>query len=350
MAKQEFLRSKMSAPSRTLGRLKRVNLRDVWENEADDFTPWLAQEENMAILGDAIGIDLEVEAQEQEVGPFRADILCKDTATSNWVLIENQLEKTDHTHLGQLMTYAAGLQAVTIAWIAERFTEEHRAALDWLNEITDDRFNFFGLEIELWRIGGSPVAPKFNIVCKPNDWSKTVAAGAARVGRDSLTESKQLQLDFWTGFRQFVQDHGNRIKATKPLPQHWMNIALGRSGFRLAAVASLYDSVAETYDSHELRAEIVLESPKSKAEFAKLECEKAKIEDELGEPLTWHNPEDKRMCRIYLRKTALLTDRSRWPEYDAWLLDKLESLHRVFAPRVKQLEVSGDHSEDGKPT
>jgi hypothetical protein len=132
-----------------LGRLERADLREVWLSEAGDFTPWLAREENVALLGDAIGLELEVEAQEKDVGPFRADILCKDTATANWVLVENQLERTDHGHLGQLLTYAAGLQAVTIVWIAQRFTEEHRAALDWLNEITDDRFNFFGLEIEL---------------------------------------------------------------------------------------------------------------------------------------------------------------------------------------------------------
>lgn len=329
----------MSDQPKSLGRLERVSLREVWEDEADDFTPWLAQEENIAILGDAIDIVLEVEAQEKEVGPFRADILCKDTATTNWVLIENQLEKTDHTHLGQLMTYAAGLQAVTIVWISQRFTEEHRATLDWLNEITDDRFNFFGLEIELWRIGDSAIAPKFNVVCKPNDWSKTVKSGARDVERGSLTESKQLQLDFWGSFRQFVEEHGQRIKATKPLPQHWMNIALGRTGFRLAAIASLYDSVAATYESHELRAEVDLESLNSKTDFAKLEREKDKIEAELGEPLTWYNPEAVRVCRIYLRKTVILTDRSKWPEYNAWLLDKLEALHRVFAPRVKQLEI-----------
>jgi hypothetical protein len=287
-----------------------------------------------------VGIDLEVEAQEKDVGPFRADILCKDTATSNWVLIENQLQRTDHTHLGQLLTYAAGLQAVTIVWIAERFTEEHRATLDWLNEITDDRFNFFGLEIELWRIADSPVAPKFNVVCKPNDWSKTVAAGAAQVERQSLTESKQLQLDFWIAFRSYVEDHGRLIKATKPLPQHWINIALGRSGFRLAAVASLWDSVAETFDSHELRAEVVLDGAYSKSQFALLEAKRAEIEAQMGDQLTWHNPAGKQKCRIYLRRTAILTERDKWPEYQAWLAEKLEALHRIFSPLVKQLAVN----------
>ena len=113
-----------------LGRLEKVELRDIWITEDQDFTPWLAQEENLSVLADTIGVDLELEAQEKNVGPFRADILCRDTGTGDWVLIENQLERTDHTHMGQLMTYAAGLQAVTIVWVSSRFTDEHRAALD----------------------------------------------------------------------------------------------------------------------------------------------------------------------------------------------------------------------------
>src|SRR6267143_4897369 len=120
--------------TKELGRLHKVDLREAWTSESSGFTPWLAHEENLKLLGEAIGMELELESQEKEVGPFRADILCKDTANDNWVLIENQLDRTDHSHLGQLITYAAGLNAVTIVWIAERFTEEHRAAMDWLNE------------------------------------------------------------------------------------------------------------------------------------------------------------------------------------------------------------------------
>jgi hypothetical protein len=126
----------------SLGRLEKVDMREVWTHEAADFTPWLAAEENLALLGEAIGIDLELEAQEQSVGPFHADILCKDIATDCWVLVENQLERTDHSHLGQLLTYAAGLDAVTIVWVASRFTDEHRAALDWLNKVTREGINF----------------------------------------------------------------------------------------------------------------------------------------------------------------------------------------------------------------
>ena len=151
-----------------MGRLERVALRDIWTTEAQDFTPWLAQPENLAVLSETLNMDLETAGQEESVGPFRADILCRDTLDDSWVLIENQLERTDHTHLGQLLTYAAGLQTVTIVWVAANFTDEHRAALDWLNEITDERFRFFGLEVELWKIGNSPAAPKFNIASRPN--------------------------------------------------------------------------------------------------------------------------------------------------------------------------------------
>src|SRR3954449_13170506 len=191
-----------------LGRLERVELRDVWISEATSFTPWLARPDNLLVLAEALGIDLELEAQEKAVGPFRADLLCKDIGTDRWVLIENQLEKTDHTHLGQLLTYASGLEAATIVWIAARFTEEHRSTLDWLNKITDDSFRFFGLEVELWRIGDSPAAPKFNIVSKPNDWSQSVARGARAIVETELSETRVMQREYWEAFQGVLKRLG----------------------------------------------------------------------------------------------------------------------------------------------
>jgi hypothetical protein len=335
----------MSQVQQQLGRLERVDLREIWDDEAKSFTPWLARPENIALLGDTIGIELEVEAQEKDVGPFRADILCKDTANNHWVLIENQLERTDHSHLGQLITYAAGLNAVTVVWIADRFTDEHRAALDWLNEVTGDDINFFGLEVELWRIGQSPVAPKFNIVSSPNDWTTRVAQGAKDV--QSLTPAKKRQLEFWSAFREHVLTHGASFKPTKPLPQHWMNISIGRSGFKLNAIASLFDSESESYDQHELRAELELTDDNAKAYYALLLPMKAQIEQELGESLTWYNPENKRLCRMYLRTTADLEDREQWPKYHEWLTSKLTALRKAFAHRVKALSVDdGDHQDE----
>lgn len=203
-----------------LGRLERCELREIWMSEAADFTPWLARPENLVALGEALGLLLELEAQEKAVGPFRADILCKDVDTDHWVLIENQLERTDHTHLGQLLTYASGLEAVTIIWVAGRFTEEHRSTLDWLNRITDERFRFFGLEVELWRIGHSPPAPKFNIVSKPNNWSQSVAQAAKAIDDSELSDTRILQRDYWAALLSRLDAAGGPVKGNKkPQPR-----------------------------------------------------------------------------------------------------------------------------------
>lgn len=319
----------------SFGRLQKVDLREGWSSESSSFTPWLAQEENLKLLGETIGIELELDSQEKDVGPFRADILCKDTATDGWVLIENQLERTDHTHLGQLLTYAAGLNAVTIVWIAERFTEEHRAALDWLNERTDDKINLFGLEIELWRIGDSPIAPKFNIISQPNNWSRVVQQAAVEAGK--LSEHKQLQLQFWTAFKAYMESQGSFVRCQKPPPQHWTNHAIGRSGVHLTSIVSSWNSETGTRGP-EIRAELYLDGPDAKTEFAALEQKKAEIEQALGFSMVWRNPENKAMCRLYTRQDANFLDENLWPQHFQWLQQRLEKMHTVFSPIVKKLK------------
>lgn len=150
--------------------MKRMGIREVWIDEAQHFTPWLA--ENIHILGESLGLDLEVQATEKFVGMFRADIIATDITTGEAVLIENQLDRTDHSHLGQLLTYASGVRATTVVWIAGQFSEEHRSALDWLNEVAGKSIRFFGIEIELWSIAGSLPAARFNVVSKPNSWKQ----------------------------------------------------------------------------------------------------------------------------------------------------------------------------------
>lgn len=316
-----------------LGRLERVDLRTVWTSESGDFTPWLAQDENIRLLADALGLFLEVQAQEKEVGPFRADILCKNPDDDSWVLIENQLERTDHTHLGQLLTYAAGLEAVTIVWIAQRFTEEHRAALDWLNEVTAEHIAFFGLEVELWRIGTSPVAPKFNIVSKPNDWSRTIQDAARKT---ELSEAKQLQLRFWQAFKVYL-DQNSFIKCRKPAAQHWLISSIGKRGVHLASVASMWDSETNTFQT-EIRVQLILDDANAKANFDLLIQQKAAIEKEIGQPLVWYKPDDANMCRIYVRRSTDFADESLWPEQHAWLRKYLEIFHKVFSPLIRDLK------------
>lgn len=209
-----------------LGRLEHLDLRNQWKKEGTDFTPWLAQEENIELLGETIGIGLEVLNQEEKVGPFRADILCRDIDSGNFVLIENQLERTDHMHLGQLLTYAAGLNAVTIIWIARRFAEEHRAALDWLNEMTVNTTNFFGIEVELYKIGDSLPAPNFKIVSKPNEWKKLVRKTDSS---SELTELGNLKMEYWQGLSNFLEVKRSFVKLRSPQPVSWSNISVGKS-------------------------------------------------------------------------------------------------------------------------
>jgi hypothetical protein len=156
---------------KNLSKLERVSLREAWKHESSEFTPWLAETENLNALADALGVsELARVAIEHWVGNFKLDILCADG--DEQVIIENQLDETDHKHLGQILAYAAGVGAKKVVWVAESFRPEHVAALQFLNDNTTENLSFFGVQIELWRIGDSPLAPKFEVVVKPNDWAK----------------------------------------------------------------------------------------------------------------------------------------------------------------------------------
>ena len=212
-----------------LSRLTPVDLSEVWETEPQHFTPWLAQEENLTLLGETLGIDLELEAQEINIGSFRADLLCKNTVDDSWVLIENQLTPTDHTHIGQLLTYAAGLNASTVIWIAKTFRSEHQAMVDWLNRITDERYRFFGIEVKVWHIEDSARAVQFEIVSSPNDWSRGVSR------HTELSEAEQRRLQFWTGLRDYIAENGNSVNLRSPSPRNFHQFSIGRAGFSLMA-------------------------------------------------------------------------------------------------------------------
>lgn len=236
-----------------------------------------------------------------------------------------------------MITYASGLKAVTIVWIANPFTAEHRAALDWLNEITNDKFQFFGLEVELWKIGDSSAAPKFNVVSEPNDWSKNVAEGVARVEREGLTDTKQMQLEFWTEFREYAQSRSTAVKPTKPRPQHWMSMSIGRSGFNLTAIASLWSNEAQSYATNEIRAQVEIHNADAKTFYEALLEQKEQIEAELGFQLVWTNDPNKVSCKIGTSKSVDLNDRADWNNQFAWLVEKLDALHRAFWHRIRDL-------------
>ena len=207
----------------SLGRLEKVELRDFFKDEAKDFTPWLAEEENLQLLGETLGIDIELEDTEVRIGKFSADIVGIDRSSNRNIIIENQLEKTNHDHLGKIITYSGGKDAGIVIWICEKIQQEHRKGLDWLNEISTEDYSFFGIEMELWKIGDSEPAPKFNIVVSPNEWSKSVKVSTSS---QTLTDTKVLQKEFWTELKDYFIENNTFLSMRTPRPQHWYSFSV----------------------------------------------------------------------------------------------------------------------------
>jgi len=313
-----------------LGEFEPVDLRTIWNNEATDFTPWLAKAENLERLSKALGMDLETTGTEQSVGPYRADLLCKDAFSGNAVLIENQLEKTNHSHLGQILTYSAGLNLKTVVWIASRFTDEHRAALDYLNEITEEGYSFFGLEIELWKIGNSVPAPKFNIISRPNTWKKNVRESNQQHGE--LTEIKRQQLAYWSAFKEFMDARKSSVRCQNGSPQHWVNMSIGKSGFWLTARVNSLKSI--------ISADFRFKTPSSKALYHQFYSDKEAIEREFGGELEWFELTEGKESYVTVTKSkADFRNESDWDSQFTWLAERLEKLDNVFRKRVKKVDL-----------
>ena len=317
-----------------LARLEPVDLRQVWHSEPEDFTPWLARPDNITLLGKTLGLELDVESTEAGVGPYRADIVCRDTADGSsegaLVLIENQLERTNHIHLGQLLTYAAGLDAVTVVWIAAPFTDEHRAALDWLNEKTDQSVNFFGLEIELWRIAGSAIAPKFNVVAKPNDWNDSLRATTG--SSPKISETRHKQLAFWIEYKNLVNSRAREIRCAKPIPRHWMAHSIGKGWVHFSSVFLTGQPVA--------RIQLVLTGASAKVHYSSLELQQESIEEAMGTEVIWRNPPDSKRAYIEVEGAFDFHSHDQRESAKEWLVDNLVRFHKVLKPRALALDAS----------
>lgn len=310
-------------PREAFGLLESVQLRRYWKDEARDFTPWLAKEKNLTMLGEVIGMNLELVETEKHIGPFRADILARDEDVE--VIIENQLDATDHKHLGQLLVYAANRGSGVIVWVARSVTDEYRKVIDWLNEKTD--VDFFALEVELWRIGDSPVAPKFNVVCEPNNFTRAVKATG------ELGTAQQLQLEFWTGFTQFTSNADTSFTIPKAGGQHWFELRIGTSRAFVSLTA---------LRNGRMGCELYIGHSQADAIYAALETEKDVIEAELGAPgsIEWMPLPERKSCRIAIyQEVASLDSRDHWQQAFEWLLSWAEKFKSSFAARVKALEL-----------
>lgn len=214
-----------------LDHLKKVELRKVWPHEALDFTKWLSSAANLNMLGEAVGVELELIETESSVGSFSVDIYAQEAGTGRKVIIENQLEETNHDHLGKVITYAAGKGAQVIVWVVSHARDEHRQAIEWLNEHTDNDFGFFLVEIELWTIGDSKPAPRFNVVEQPNEWTKALRLS------ENLSETERVKLSYWTKYREIARSTPNFLKVfspQKPTKDHWSTLRCGTSAYHIA--------------------------------------------------------------------------------------------------------------------
>lgn len=302
-----------------LGRLEQVNLRDYWKHEALDFTRWLAEDNNLALLSNEIGIEIVLERTEAPVGAFNVDILAYEETTGNKIVIENQLERTDHDHLGKIITYASGYDAEHIIWIVKDVRDEHKQAIDWLNENTTEKVNFFAIKMELWKIGNSAIAPKFHIISKPNNWAKAVKNSSSH--NTTVSDLKMLQLEFWNSFADYTEDNNSILRKVKAKPQHWYDISFGTS----RAYLSL------NINSQKKRLNVGLYIPDDKELYYKLEKQKDDIEAQLGFELDWRALENKKASRIFIRKNINdFNDITQWSDYKEWFKEKAEALQSVF--------------------
>jgi len=302
-----------------LSRLKKVNLREVWNHEAYDFTQWLAEEENIELLGNEIGIEIIPLETEASVGRFQVDVLAEEANTGRNIIIENQLERTDHQHLGKLITYSAGIDASIIIWIVKSGLEEHQQAIQWLNEMTDKELNFFLVQIELWQIDNSNVAPKINVLEKPNYWSKDVREG---VETAKLSDIKRLQLDFWTRLKEYSEANNKGISFRKPRPQHWYDISFGTSDAHIALTVNT--------QKDEILCEVYI--PDSYEVYMQFYNHKEEIEDQLNGGLDWQELPEKKASRIRKTKPFSVTDnKDNWEEAFDWMIDQVQKFSAVFS-------------------
>jgi len=307
-----------------LSQLSEVDLREVWEHEGRDFTTWLSQQENLDLLGKEIGVDIKLVQTEASVGRFTVDILAQEESSGRKVIIENQLEDTNHDHLGKIITYASGYDAEIIIWIVKNVREEHQKALDWLNEHTDEKINFFLIKIELWRIEGSDPAPKFEIIVSPNEWAKAIKESPAS---GELTETNVKYLEFWTQFRNYVRQKDNKIRLQTPRAQHYYDVSIGSSDAHMDL----------TLNSRENLVRCGIYIPNNKDLFKFLQSHQSDIEKEINGKLDWVDAQV--ASRILLKKeVGDVFDPNQADQNYAWLYEKMLLFQKVFGEYLREFK------------
>ena len=318
-------------PTPNLAKIERVpDLRATWPNEAQHFTPWLA--ENIAELGEALGMDLELQQTEAPVGGYSLDILAADSNSSRPVIIENQLETTDHDHLGKLLTYASGFDAGVVVWVTKEFRDEHRQALDWLNQRTGEDTEFFGVAVELWRIDDSLPATHFNVVASPNGWRKRGKNPAEGRGVGISSAKQEQYRNFFQSLVDTLREQFRFTNTRKGVSQSYCNFPTGHGSgicFSAAFITQKRAKVELNFQSDDL--------DKNHQWFEELEIYKEEIESQLGQ-LNWDRVEGRKACRINLVRAGSIDDNADTLEdIQSWMVESLLKFKEVFGPRLAEI-------------
>lgn len=311
------------------GQIKKVELRNIWKNEASDFTPWLA--DNLDKLGELIGIELELIMKEASAGNFFLDILAKDIGRDRTVIIENQLESTDHKHLGQLITYASFYKAEVIVWVCKSVQEEHRSAIDWLNNNTNDKLEFYAVEVEVIQIDNSKPALNFKLKAFPNEWQKSTINSSTNNETDTMTAYR----DF---FQKLIDDLRNKYKFTNAKvgqPQSWYSFSSGTTGIIYGASFARGNKVRVDLYIDKGNAEM------NKSIFAALLSDKKNIEQQFKEQLEWEELPNKRASRIAIyRDGSINSDTQTLEEIKDWVIEKLLQMKKTFNDKLPLLKIN----------
>ena len=326
----------------TLGSIENVDPRSVWPNEAGDFTPWLA--EHADLLGAALGLDIEIEQREAPVGAFSLDLLGRESGSDRVVIIENQLARTDHGHLGQLLAYAAGLDAKIVVWISPEVRDEHREAVHWLNEQTTDAVAFFAVELEVWKIGESLPAPRFNVVAQPSNFQRAIV-------RETTAAPSEQQAAYQKFFRSLLELlHTEHPGFTNALPNR-IGFLQGKNfnkGMPSGSTVGTWFS-----GSGEFWVECWIgigTAEQSKMTFDMLHNKQfGDIESEIGSSLTWERKDNRKGSRVTLRRSGVIeSSDEQLDELKRWAVDLLPRFRDAFAPRIAAIDLDALAREAGE--
>ncbi len=307
----------MTNPNSLVSRLEVVPIREAFKHEAHHFTRWL--EEHIEALEDRIGVKMTVIQREKDVGDFNVDLLCED-ANGHAIIIENQLEKTDHSHLGQLLTYLVNLDAKTAIWIASEPRPEHKRVIDWLNESTPSDISFYLIKVEAIRIVDSPFAPLFTVLIAPDNQAKIVGEKKKEWANSHLQRE-----EFWKGLLE--RSRKNKIilfSAVSPSRYDYINTGAGKTG--------IYYTYKLRKDDTEINLYIDLKTgEKNKQIYDELYKDKEEIEKAFGEKLEWDRGDNKRSSLILKRyQEGGLSTPEKWEELQDKLIDGMDRFHKAI--------------------